>query len=259
MPSHQLGRGGSWSGVVANQACRITRAADGSIRGEGALGPFVEQNGFVFAWHGEGEPSFVLPALPEQGWSAAKFHRIDAQTHPQEVYENSIDHAHFPIIHKYADIEVRQPMVLHAHSMRVGYRISRALPGSQRRLTSEFEVQLHGLGVAHNHIEVPLLGMRTRMLALATPTTPGHVTLWLRVSVRFDRPGVLGAFTRALTPLALAATAQGIVHDFRQDLSIWAHKRYLERPVLVAGDGPIGRFRRWARQFYGPVPAGAVS
>ena len=120
-------------------------------------------------------------------------------------------------------------------------------------------MQLHGIGVAHNHIEVPLLGLKTRMLALATPTTPGNVVLWLRVSVRFDRPGLLGAFTRALTPVVLAATAQGIVHDFRQDLSIWAHKRYLERPVLVAGDGPIGRFRRWARQFYGPLPAGAAS
>ena len=31
---------------------------------------------------------------------------------------------------------------------------------------------------------------------------------------------------------------------------IWEHKVYRDRPTLVAGDGPIGVFRKWAAQFY---------
>jgi hypothetical protein len=31
---------------------------------------------------------------------------------------------------------------------------------------------------------------------------------------------------------------------------IWEHKRYLARPALAAGDGPLGLYRKWTRQFY---------
>ena len=41
-----------------------------------------------------------------------------------------------------------------------------------------------------------------------------------------------------------------LVHDARQDFAIWQHKRYLSAPALAAGDGPIGKYRAWARQFY---------
>ena len=41
-----------------------------------------------------------------------------------------------------------------------------------------------------------------------------------------------------------------VVHDVLQDEPIWAHRRPLARPDLVPGDGPIGKFRRWASQFH---------
>ena len=36
----------------------------------------------------------------------------------------------------------------------------------------------------------------------------------------------------------------------QQDFEIWEHKGYRPRPVLCDGDGPIGQFRNWAKQFY---------
>jgi hypothetical protein len=47
-----------------------------------------------------------------------------------------------------------------------------------------------------------------------------------------------------------------VVDDVRKDLPIWAHKRRLARPSLVPGDGPIGVYRRFARQFYPPEAPG---
>ena len=35
---------------------------------------------------------------------------------------------------------------------------------------------------------------------------------------------------------------------------IWTHKRYVHPPALSKGDGPVGLYRRWARQFY-PEPS----
>ena len=41
-----------------------------------------------------------------------------------------------------------------------------------------------------------------------------------------------------------------------QDIPIWEHKVMKDRPVLCDGDGPIGLFRRWCKQFYlTPPPA----
>ena len=39
-------------------------------------------------------------------------------------------------------------------------------------------------------------------------------------------------------------------HDVGQDFAIWEHKRHMHRPALADGDGPIGPYRRWVRQFY---------
>ncbi len=33
-------------------------------------------------------------------------------------------------------------------------------------------------------------------------------------------------------------------------LNIWENKRYLEKPLLVKGDGPFMKLRRWYKQFY---------
>jgi hypothetical protein len=49
------------------------------------------------------------------------------------------------------------------------------------------------------------------------------------------------------------AFAREFVRQFRQDIPIWESKRYLERPILCDGNGAIGPFRKWARQFYAPA------
>ncbi len=38
--------------------------------------------------------------------------------------------------------------------------------------------------------------------------------------------------------------------DISQDFVIWQHKRYVQLPILAEGDGPVGKYRQWAKQFY---------
>jgi hypothetical protein len=40
------------------------------------------------------------------------------------------------------------------------------------------------------------------------------------------------------------------MQDHYLDFQIWNHKRFLERPMLAAGDGDVAMFRRWFGQFY---------
>jgi 3-ketosteroid 9alpha-monooxygenase subunit A len=38
----------------------------------------------------------------------------------------------------------------------------------------------------------------------------------------------------------------------RRDIPIWENKSFPHPPLLCDGDGPVGVFRKWAKQFYGP-------
>jgi hypothetical protein len=46
--------------------------------------------------------------------------------------------------------------------------------------------------------------------------------------------------------------------DPADEVMVLEHKKYLARPLLVLGDGPIMQVRRWCRQFHAPaMEAGA--
>ena len=40
------------------------------------------------------------------------------------------------------------------------------------------------------------------------------------------------------------------ISQWRQDVDIWKRKIYRQRPLLVRGDGPLGKMRKCYRQFY---------
>ena len=47
-----------------------------------------------------------------------------------------------------------------------------------------------------------------------------------------------------------AALIRDLEKQMEQDIVIWEHKAYWQRPVLCDGDGEIGTYRRWWRQFF---------
>ena len=51
---------------------------------------------------------------------------------------------------------------------------------------------------------------------------------------------------------------ENVKTGFEDDLRIWEHKVYRDPPVLCDGDGPIGKMRRWYRQFFSDIGAGEV-
>jgi hypothetical protein len=99
-----------------------------------------------------------------------------------------------------------------------------------------------------------------RHFVFATPTTAGNIDLRLGVSGHV--PGgrsVAGLIARRAFADALARIVSVMYkHDVGQDCRIWESKRYLPRPALAEGDGPLGAYRRWASQFYAPLSAEAA-
>jgi 3-ketosteroid 9alpha-monooxygenase subunit A len=51
----------------------------------------------------------------------------------------------------------------------------------------------------------------------------------------------------------VAGYLDNLKRGFEDDFRIWEHKVYRDPPLLCDGDGPIGKLRRWYRQFYSPA------
>ena len=70
-----------------------------------------------------------------------------------------------------------------------------------------------------------------------------------RTQVRFNF--VVRKFDDAkLTSTVADAFVKEINKQVQEDRPIWEHKTWWARPLLCDGDGEIGTYRRWMRQFF---------
>ena len=123
-------------------------------------------------------------------------------------------------------------------------------------IQTEFEVHVFGLGFSLVEVTVKGLNLKTRQLVLATPISDGEIHLRIVLCLKLvnrmvRRPAWLrlvpSPLLNAILPPILL---QGFAHDVKQDFAIWEHKRFVQPPALAEGDGPVGKYRQWARQFY---------
>ena len=76
-----------------------------------------------------------------------------------------------------------------------------------------------------------------------TPICEERVEFQLSFSMhRLDDPAATAAVERINREIVNLQASQ--------DMPIWSHKIYRERPILTALDGPVHDYRRWYRRFY---------
>jgi 3-ketosteroid 9alpha-hydroxylase-like protein len=204
-----------------------------------------EVNGLVLAWHGGRDPSWEVPRLDGDGWTPVRCRRYVLRDHPQETTENSVDLGHFAIVHGYRNVRMLREAVTEGPYLSTAFFAEQPLPSPLpwRSIAFEFETRIYGLGYSLVDVRVTRPAVEARLWVLPTPIDERRLTLLLAASVRGrNQPFV----NRVLTQLVLS----GFAHSARADFPIWENKQYRERPALALGDGPIGIYRRWARQFY---------
>lgn len=218
-----------------------------------------EVAGLVFVWwHARGEPPSWEVDLPSADGFGPVHHLVRTLVaHPQDFMENVIDTGHFTPIHRLSVRMVEEPR-FDGPRMASVYRLARV--GGKKNVLCASAPATHamvqGLGLFTTETTIPALGMDMRAWFFVVPLDPVRIELRLAVSVRF--PGVRHRGTaRALTALAPGPLAWFSTFETARDLPIWAHNTYLEHPRLAQGDGPITKYRRWARQFYSDWPDGA--
>ena len=204
----------------------------------------VERNGFVFVWWDAagGEPWFEIPEVPEAtsaDWSRPDRYEWTVHAHGQELGENGVDQAHFHFVHGTTNVPVTESSEDGAYRKAFSPIEMKTPRGDVK---GGIDSQLAGMGFATTRFT----GIcETLELATTTPIDANHV----HVRYAFVQPRADGKDPEGGVA---AAIIRDIVKQMNEDVPIWEHKRYLGRPTLCDGDGPIADYRRWCEQFYPP-------
>jgi phenylpropionate dioxygenase-like ring-hydroxylating dioxygenase large terminal subunit len=211
--------------------------------------PTVERAGAIFVWHSEGstEPEWELPKIPESEDGAFAFHapeyaRWVFRSHPQEVFENTVDIAHFATVHGVSgfgslDLETD------GHRLRAVAEVTFQTPRGP--VSGAVDSELFGMGL--DVVRHRGLG-RSCTLLTVTPIDGEFVDARYTFFVQTDPQ------TGDMTRMGLGF-ARDFCKQIEQDIPIWENKIYRERPQLARGEGAITEFRAWARQSYEEAPA----
>jgi 3-ketosteroid 9alpha-monooxygenase subunit A len=206
--------------------------------------PLIERNGAIWVWrHAEGKPpSWEVPEIPEfsdRDWTAPDFYRWKVRTRNQEMAENAVDKAHFRYVH--GTLDVPESVVTVDGVWRRSLNHSKMLT-PRGPVDGCIDANSFGFGCGFTRFT----GIcETVLMASTTPIDEESCDIRFAFTQRKEngqKPvGGVGA-----------AIIRDIVKQLNEDIPIWENKKYLDRPVLCDGDGPIAEFRRWCQQFYSP-------
>lgn len=221
-----------------------------------------EAHGLLLAWFDPAgaPPDFEVPALDMKGFGRLHTVAWPLRSHPQETTENSVDLGHLSVVHGYDAVEPLSDLTTEGPYLHARYAMTRSAGIFGRRtLRAEFDVHVHGLGYSYVDVRVPRFELHSRHFVLPTPTEAGRIELRIAMCLeRVRRPWKVHPLFGLLPPAAATALLgrlvfRGYAHDVTQDFRIWESKTWIPRPALARGDGPIGAYRRWCRQFYPPL------
>jgi nitrite reductase/ring-hydroxylating ferredoxin subunit len=205
--------------------------------------PIQQWYGIVMAWYhpGGAEPEYDLPVLDALEGPTVRGplrHYHEADTCLQEMTENAVDYAHFVSIHGHPSGAELSEVIYDDHRMIV--KTNQEFPSSKGPVPGTLNVYSWGMGcsiVEYNtlvkimmmNVTTPLTTERTRKQFLVYYENPEN-------DPKVDR--IANAFYKEVN------------RQMEQDIPIWNKKVYRPRPALTAGEGPITRFRAWAKRFY---------
>jgi nitrite reductase/ring-hydroxylating ferredoxin subunit len=211
--------------------------------------------GVVLVWNGaEAQPSWEIEAPVDDGnWRPFRMTKMRFDSHPQEMIENSFDVGHLSVLHGYVNVQIVRPISVDGPRVRTTYTLARPLPVTGG-VHFEMEVSVNGLGFSVSELRLKA-GQMLRYLVLITPIGPREVDVRVGASLhRRGRSPITRAAVWPLQTLIERVFMFRFVAEVQHDLTMWENKKYLNRPAIAAGDGPIAKYRAWAQQFYPGYP-----
>ncbi len=226
----------------------------------------VKENwGLVLVWHhSEGKPPTwdTEPYLKEL--QDYKYYGNTSETlriHLQDFAENGADYAHFGTVHNLLTIPFAKNFLHIKHTTNIEFgegeeshlawftdiaEIARNKDGSVvENAGGRAKVTYYGPGFL-------VFAFQTRLgnpVIVKTFTPVGKLKVRMEDHVFAPK----GSF-----PLAIKYVVGEAATQFYDDINIWERKNYATNPILVKGDGPIMKMRKWYSQFYSTPPAKGI-
>lgn len=218
----------------ADGRCARIPYSDARIPSRARVGsyPVDERHGLIHFWYhaGGASPSYEIPVVDEAAdpaWTDAHVWEFELVAALQEMAENNIDYHHFRYVHgkQFAPVDTSE------------FHYDGPLSSVEESLGDGVSFTRHSFGPGVALLRFPEL---MTVVATTTPIDRGNCRLIWQFYFPADLEGAADDLIQTVVgPIGLQA-----------DVPIWRDMKYLERPVLVKGDGPIAEYRRWYAQFY---------
>ena len=217
-----------------------------------------EINGLIFAWwSGVGRgPQWELPDWPDEGWQRLEYGRLRFPGHPQETAENSVDINHLQCVHGYRSVEQVGDVHVEGAYLQNNFEFRRQMNLAGLRVLTRVTATAHvwGLGYSFVDFHERVSDLYLRQWIMVTPIDGTHVEMVVALQVKRWEPGEkrLAAFLTRCLPSGWLPRffISRVKHDVRQDIMVWANKRYQPLPILSRSDGEVMTYRKYCEQFY---------
>jgi len=210
--------------------------------GDAVPWPLVEQSGLILAFYDEQgrEPEFHVPEIEqwsEDEWAPWVWQSVVIKTQGREVIENVADLAHFLPVHGAAVEEMKVTLD--------GFKATQATVAGGfgeigQPIFFKTTATYHGPGIQFSAMD----GGVIPSVLVNTHVPVDQHSIKLSFGVMIPMQGNLDA-TKQIGDLWIKEVSDG----YFQDVAIWEHKRWRDKPMLCDGDGPIAALRKWYRQF----------
>ena len=197
------------------------------------------------------------PPGPE--WGELGFRSLRFRGHPQETAENSVDFGHLRYVHGYDNVNPVGSVTVEGAYLKSCFdfkRVRRILGVKDLVYDISAVTHIHGLGYSFVEIHEKTIDMNARLWVLPTPIDGTLIDLVLVSQLREIRKPRRFITGLGFLPMKLRQRLMNYIllsqqkRDVLQDVAIWERKRYQTPPRLCRADGPIGKYRRYCRQFY---------
>ena len=199
----------------------------------------VWANLVIVFYQAQNLPPSWRPELPDLdgSWSVYGRNAFKVKVHIQDVGENGVDIPHFKYVH-----DTVMPDLVRAEGIETTFYIETATrkDSPHYQHLRGIKRQLWGMGISSSDFVGQLTG---RVIICRTPIDALYSELSIvAVPPKLPSEKATAAFGKALL--------ERVSEEIQSDIPVWEHKKYAENPLLVRGDGPISRWRRWCKQFY---------
>lgn len=213
--------------------------------------PVFEKYNMIFiAYHTN---NISLPNWELSSWGKPSQNSFRIKSHPQEILENSVDQAHFRLVHQYQNPSCTSSFSATGTEFTVSYCFERKLSRYlSKTIKIKINIHAYGLGVSIVDIALPQFGITAKQIVMPTPGDGEFINVSTLTSFKTPlKPNWLPRFIKSTFATTMSQLLGiGFQKDFKPDITIWENKKYISNPRYLKQDGDFTGFRTWASQFY---------